>query len=143
MFIWWVIAGWILDFQYCKWVLNFLQYFFNVKWSILFCFIKKHFPDYHSVHWGINSPLKNTTPLILAKLTRFKSANCSSPLSKQSPLYIGFSWTFPKGGIFQWTPKISKFFILNTILSFKSNQIPSSKVLVWILSYDRENHFYS
>ena len=30
MLIWWVMAGWILDFQYCKWVLNFLHYFFNV-----------------------------------------------------------------------------------------------------------------
>ena len=23
MLIWWVMAGWILNFQYCKWVLNF------------------------------------------------------------------------------------------------------------------------
>ena len=61
MVMWWVMAGWILDFQYCKWVLNFLHYFFNVKSSILFYFIKKHFPDCHSVHWGINPPSK--TPL--------------------------------------------------------------------------------
>ena len=27
----WVMAGWILDFQYYKGVLNFLHYFFIVK----------------------------------------------------------------------------------------------------------------
>ena len=43
-------------------------------------------------------------------------------LFRQSPLYIGFSWTpLNKSWIFQWNPKILKFFILNTILSFKSN----------------------
>ena len=56
MLIWWVMAGWILDFQYCKWVLNFLHYFFNGKESILLYFIKKDFPDCHSVHWGITLP---------------------------------------------------------------------------------------
>ena len=45
MFIWWVMTGWILDFQYCKLVLDFLHYFFNIKYRILFYFIKKHFPD--------------------------------------------------------------------------------------------------
>ena len=44
MLIWWVMAGWILDFQYFKWVLNFIHYFFNVIYSILFYLIKKHFP---------------------------------------------------------------------------------------------------
>ena len=29
MLIWWVMAGWILDFHYFKWVLNFIHYFFN------------------------------------------------------------------------------------------------------------------
>ena len=62
MLLWWVMAGWILDFQYCKWVLNFLHYFFNGKESILFYFIKKHFPDCHSVHWGINPPASKTPP---------------------------------------------------------------------------------
>ena len=48
---------------------------------------------------------------------------------RQSPLYIGFSWTpLPphptpphptrKTQIFQWTPKVLKFFILHPILSF-------------------------
>ena len=64
MLIWWVMAGWILDFQYCKWVLNSLHSFFNGKESILFYFIKKHFPDCHSVHWDINppSPVSKTPP---------------------------------------------------------------------------------
>ena len=67
-------------------------------------------------------PLKNTTFLFLAK-DPLKLADClSPPLSRQSPLYIGFSWPTPsKSQIFQWTPNLLKFFILNTILSFKSN----------------------
>ena len=28
-----------------------------------------------------------------------------------NPLYIRFSWTLPKKRDFQWTPKLSKFFI--------------------------------
>ena len=60
--------------------------------------------------------------------------SCQAPLKfqtvyahlfKQSPpLFTGFSWTTtptPKSRIFQWTPKISKFFILNTTLFFKNN----------------------
>ena len=45
MFTWRIMTWWILDFQYCKSVLDLLLYFFNVKQSILFYFIKKHFPD--------------------------------------------------------------------------------------------------
>ena len=45
MLIWRVMTGRILDFQYCKSVLDFLHYFFNVKQYILFYFIKKHIPD--------------------------------------------------------------------------------------------------
>ena len=35
--IWWLMTGWISDFQYCKWVLDVLNYFFNIKafYSIL------------------------------------------------------------------------------------------------------------
>ena len=44
MVIRWVKAGWILHFQYCKW-LFFLHYFFNIKSSILFYVIKIHLPD--------------------------------------------------------------------------------------------------
>ena len=69
-----------------------------------------------TVFIGVSTPHppKKHHPLILAKLTPIKSANCPSHLFKESPLYIDFSWTFPKSGIFQWTPK---FFILNTILT--------------------------
>ena len=70
---------------------------------------------------GVTTSPKKQHPLILAKLTLLKSANSPSPFFKQSLLYIGFLWIFPERGIFQWIPKISKFFILNSILSFKSN----------------------
>ena len=43
MLIWWVMTGWILDFQYCKSVFD--GYLFNIKEYILFYFIKKHIPD--------------------------------------------------------------------------------------------------
>ena len=54
--------------------------------------------------------------LFLAKLQTVQAS-----VFKQSPLYIGFSWTLPKSGIFKWPSKIWKFFFFNTILSFKSN----------------------
>ena len=44
MLVWWVRAGWILDFQYCK-RLSFLHYFFKIKQNILFYFINIHFPN--------------------------------------------------------------------------------------------------
>ena len=73
MLIWWVMAAWILGLQYCKWNLS----------------------DFHSVLWGINTPppppaIKNTTPLILAKLTPLKSTKCPGPFFRQSRLYFGF-----------------------------------------------------
>ena len=77
---------------------------------------------YH-VHWGITThPPKNTTPLFLAKFP-LKSANCPSPPFLGNPSYIlVLHEPSPKSRIFQWTPLSSlKFFILNTILSFKSN----------------------
>ena len=58
----------------------------------------------NSAHWGIDlppTPQKTSPPSFLP----------SSPL--KYALYIGFSWTSP--------PKISKFFILYIIFSFKSN----------------------
>ena len=63
-------------------------------------------------------PLKNTTPLFLAK-PHLNRQTVQVPLFRQSPLYIGFLWTHPKSRIFQWSPKILKFFILNTILLLK------------------------
>ena len=79
----------------------------------------------HSAHWGITSPpITNTTPSFLPTPPHplLKSANCLSPPFLGNPfLFIGFSWTLPKSRIFQWIPKILKFFILNIIFSFKSN----------------------
>ena len=76
----------------------------------------------HSVHWGINLPSK-TPPLFLAKPPLNQQTVQAPSFLGNSPLYIGFLWTPPppKSQIFQWTAKILKFFILNTILSFKSN----------------------
>ena len=72
----------------------------------------------HSVHWGINSPLK--TPLFF--FAKPPSLNLQTvqapppPLLRQSPpLYIGFLWNRPHiNQIFQWTTIIIKFIILNT-----------------------------
>ena len=47
----------------------------------------------HSVHWGINTPLKKTTPSFLPSppLLYRQTVQAPPPLSRQSPLYIGFS----------------------------------------------------
>ena len=69
-----------------------------------------------SGHWGIN-PLKNTTVLFFAKRP-LKSANCPSrpPDFLGNPsIYIGFLWTPLKNWIFQWTPIMLKFLVLNPI----------------------------
>ena len=98
------------------------------KWMVL-SLRKNHlwrcWDCFHSVHWGINPPLKNTLPPLSCQPPLLKLANCSSPpFLGNHPLYIGFSWTPPlpsKSWIFQWTPpKILKCFILNTI--FKISQ---------------------
>ena len=73
------------------------------------------------MYWGLNpAPLKNTTHLFLAK-PPLNQQIVQTPFWAISPLYIGFSWTRLKSWIFQWTRKMLKFFILNMILSFKSN----------------------
>ena len=102
------MAGWIIDFQYCKWVLNFLQYFFNVNYRNLFYFIKKHFPDCHSVHWGINPPQKHH-PLILAKIIPLKSANCPSPFLSNPHSILVFHETYLKVGFFSEPQKYQSF----------------------------------
>ena len=48
------------------------------------------------------------------------------PIFKQSSLYVGFSWTLPKCGIFLWTPKISNFFLLKGNPNIQS-------ILNWII----------
>ena len=44
-----------------------------------------------------------------------------APFLSNPPSILVFCESPPKSWIFQWTPKIWKFFILNTISSFKSN----------------------
>ena len=44
---------------------------------------------HHSMHWGIKTPLKNTTPLFPAK-SPLKLANCPIPFLGNPPLYIAF-----------------------------------------------------
>ena len=69
---------------------------------------------------GVSTPLKNTPSIFVARLP-LNWQTVQAPLFRQSlPLY----WFFMnprKIQIFQWTTKILKFFIFNTILSFKSN----------------------
>ena len=64
------------------------------------------------------APSKTPLPSFFLSPPPLNLLTVQVPLFKQSPLYIGFSWPpppAPKSRIF----KI--FFILNTILSFKSN----------------------
>ena len=35
MLVWWIMTGSILDFQYCKSVLDFLHYLFNVVTKLI------------------------------------------------------------------------------------------------------------
>ena len=53
-------------------------------------------------------PPKKTTPLFPAKSSPLNLQTVQAPLFKQSP-------PPPKSRIFQWMPKILKFFILNPI----------------------------
>ena len=137
MLLWWVMAGWILDFQYCKWVLNFLHYFFNVN-KAFYSILSRNIFQIVILCIGVSTPIqKHPPPPFLPSSPPLNLQTVQAPfLSSLSS--IGFLWTFHKSGIFQWTPKISKFFILSTILSFKSNKILTWNFPVWILSYDRK-----
>ena len=70
---------------------------------------------------GVSMPPSKPPPPLSYKVSPLNLKTVQAPLFKQSPLYIGFSWTLPKSGIFKWPSKIWKFFFFNTILSFKSN----------------------
>ena len=48
---------------------------------------------HHSVHWGINPLFKNTIPCFLPSPLLNMQTIQAPPLFRQSPLYIGFSWT--------------------------------------------------
>ena len=76
----------------------------------------------HSVHWGITTPIKNTTPSFLPSPS-LNLQTVQAPLFLAIRPYILFSLVYlpSKTWIFPWTPKILKFFILHHILSFKSN----------------------
>ena len=64
------------------------------------------------VYIGVWTPLKNT-PLFLAK-----PPSLNLQTVQALPFYVGFSWTPLKVGFFR---EPQTFFILNKILSFKSN----------------------
>ena len=49
-------------------------------------------PNYvmvHSVHWGFNPPQKHLPPIFCQAPLNWQTVQ--APLSKQTPLYIGFS----------------------------------------------------
>ena len=78
----------------------------------------------YSVHWGINPPSKTPAFLPSSHLNR-QTVQAPPPfLGNPAPSISVFHEPpppSPKSQIFWWTPKILEFFILNTILSFKSN----------------------
>ena len=83
----------------------------------------------HSVHEGRNPPLKNTTSLFLAK-PPLNQQTVQAPLFRHSPppplpsVLVFRNPPLPEKSDFSVNPqnmKVLKFFILNTILSFKSN----------------------
>ena len=86
-------------------------------------------------------PLKNRHPVFLDK----PSLNLQTA---QAPLYtqsILFYWFFVKSPLwksgFSINAQILKFFILNSIVTFKSNYILSENFLVWIISNGREKSY--
>ena len=94
----------------CPWFsLFFLQHTIRI---VLFCWM-----FFTMVCIGVSNPSQKYHPLFLAK-PPLKSSNCQR---KSSPLNWFFVNPLPKSRNFQWTPKILKFFILKTSLSFKSN----------------------
>ena len=78
-----------------------------------------------NVHWGVNTPSK-TPPLFLFKPPsplNLQSVQALSPF-RQLSLYWFFVNPLPlKNWIFQWTPKILKFFIHNPIPSQKGRPL--------------------
>ena len=94
----------------CPWFsLFFLQHAIRI---VLFCWM-----FFTMVCIGVSNPFQKYHALFLAK-PPLKSSNCQR---KFSPLNWFFVNPLPKSWNFQWTPKILKFFILKTSLSFKSN----------------------
>ena len=77
---------------------------------------------HYSVHSGINLSSKTPRPAPPSFLPS-PSLNLLSkrPLFRQSAPIYWFLVNPPKSQIFLWNPKILKFFIFHSILSFKSN----------------------
>ena len=86
----------------------------------------------HIVYRGISpSP---QPPIFFAKPPLNLQTVQVTPFLGNCPLYISFSWTPPKSRVFQWTPKIFKFFILNLILL--SCFLKLTKLLVKISQFE-------
>ena len=97
-----------------------------------FILVKKH-----SMHWG----LKNHHPLFLDKPS-LNLQTAQAPLYTQSILFYCFFVKSPFcKSDFSINAQILKFFILNSIVTFKSNYILSENFLVWIISNDREKNY--
>ena len=72
---------------------------------------------------GITPPPKKKKHHPILPSPPLKSANCPSPFTDNPPSVVVLHEPPPKSWIFQWTFKILKFFIPNSILSFKSNLV--------------------
>ena len=73
----------------------------------------------HNVHWGINPPQKHPFPSFLpSPHLNLETVQTLSFLGNPPPLYWFFMTPPAESRIFQWAPKMLKFLILNTILSF-------------------------
>ena len=93
----------------------------------------------HSVHWGINPPLKNNTHLFFIKPSP-KSPNCPSPPFRGFPGTYSFFVTPLKNRILQWTP-ILKFFILNSSHLSKITKFSVKISQFKFNSYEKGKHF--
>ena len=97
------------------------------KWLIYcrFCWcqqkISHSLEKIHSVHWGIMPP--EHPPLLVLFLAKppLNQHTVQAPFLGNPTSTLVFHEAPHKSQIFQRTPKIIKFFILNTILSFNSN----------------------
>ena len=116
-------------------------YMFILSWfSLLFEILCQ---TIHSVHWGISPPQKHH-PLFHAKSPLFKFANCPSPpLFRQSPLYIGFSWTpFPlKVRFFSELPKSWVFSSLIASYLLKVTKFLGEGNFIFCCTGSWENYF--
>ena len=94
-----------------KWVLP--------KFSKKRTFLTPWYAHTGSMYWGITPPQKHHPPLSCQ--ASLKWTNCPSPLPlfRHPPSILVFREIPPKSRIFQWNPKILKFFILNTIYLLK------------------------